>query len=309
MSYILQALKKEEADSDPQAAARLALAEQTTARPWALWGIGLALLVNAGVLGYLFFPSTLTGPSIAGNPPPAGTADAQAAAPPPAIPTPTQIETPIETPTLGPATVPTAGARGEVTVRPRSRVAPPGQAPPSPRPLPSVAQRSAQSAAPGAIAPTVELAATTGEITIGPNSPPARPERGGGRVLSPAEAEALDLIPAGRTPAPTRPADPNPAAPPTPAPGPAPAPTGREQPRVIQLAELPPADRQSFPKLEFSTHIFADDPALRAVVVNSKRLNEGESIGEMVLRAVTEDGILVDYRGYRVAVSVIEEWN
>ena len=189
-------------------------------------------------------------------------------------------------------------ARRELTVTPRNRTAPP-PAQPTPRtPRPS--------SPPSTPAPVPEPAAVASDGTGSSTS-------SGGRVLSPAEAAALNLIPAeaagGETViAPTAPAE---------EPGETVAaggnttearPAAAGRPKVIQLAELPPADRQDFPKLEFSTHIFADDPALRAVVVNSRRLAEGESIGEMVLRAVTEDGILVDYRGYRVAVSVIEDW-
>lgn len=154
--------------------------------------------------------------------------------------------------------------------------------------------------------------------------PAANPAPGAGRVLTPEQAAAMDIAMPENVPLAAAPA----AAPEVLVPGaneiavgPGPASqrsqastaTPEPAPRsgsadAIKVAELPPADRDAFPALEFSTHIFADDPEMRAVVVNSQRLQEGQSIGEMVLRAVTEDGIIVDYRGHRVAVSVVEGW-
>ena len=47
---------------------------------------------------------------------------------------------------------------------------------------------------------------------------------------------------------------------------------------------------------------------MRAVVVNEQRLTEGETFGELVLRAVTEDGAVFGYRSYLVKVPVVDEW-
>ena len=88
----------------------------------------------------------------------------------------------------------------------------------------------------------------------------------------------------------------------------APATSTQPSSNAIRVDQLPPAARDSFPTLEFSTHIFADDPSMRAVVVNDKRLTEGEQLGELVLRAVTEEGVIFGYRSHRVAVSVVELW-
>jgi hypothetical protein len=85
-------------------------------------------------------------------------------------------------------------------------------------------------------------------------------------------------------------------------------PTNARAANAITIAELPKAARNAFPQLEFSTHIFADDPSMRAVVVNDKRLVEGEQLGELILRAVTEEGVVFGYRNHRVAVSVVELW-
>ncbi|MEM1436421.1 MAG: general secretion pathway protein GspB [Pseudomonadota bacterium] len=279
MSYILEALKKDEAASDPAAAAALALAQSQPGRSWALWVLGGALLVNAAIFGYRFY---------------AGSDSSRTS-----------------TPSGPPLTRP--DATREVVVRPRQRVAPPGQQTQRQQQLAPVTRPQRPEPAPSVRPP--EPAPTTAAIATAETLTPARPKApSGGRVLSPEEAAALNLLPPETTAAAVPATQPGetiigPTSRPTTPPSSRQTPAAEDRgQQIIQLAELPPADRQDFPKLEFSTHIFADDPALRAVVVNSRRLNEGESIGEMVLRAVTEEGILVDYRGYRVAVSVIEEW-
>ncbi|MEM6707233.1 MAG: general secretion pathway protein GspB [Pseudomonadota bacterium] len=278
MSYILQALKKDQADSDPVIAAEVALKPPRAQRPWLPWLLGFGAVVNVIALGVLFYPRLTTQAPTA------------------------------ETPVPPPANISRPTAQRELTVTPRSRTAPPTATQPNERlrlnesPRPNQSQPVAPQER--VIAPVRE--SSTAVAASVRSSSPAAPASAG-RVLSPDEAAALDLLP-----------DDGPAVSETETPAPAPGPVtpspqatppANRPSRVIQLAELPPADRQDFPKLEFSTHIFADDPALRAVVVNARRLSEGESIGEMVLRAVTEEGILVDYRGYRVAVSVIEDWN
>lgn len=284
MSFILEAQKRDDAAIDPGAAAQLAIAEDRRGRwRWALWLIGIALVANAAILGYLFGPWNKAGERSSSG-------------------------------TL--LTKPTASR--ELVVKPRERTGPTNRST-----QPERTERSSSSSA-AAREPATSVASRS--------SPPPASSSSAGRVLSPEQAAALNIEVPG--------ADAPPATADAPAPGgvqigpssanlgPTPAdeatasiaaadqaapPAASSKPakastQPISLSELSPADRADFPELEFSTHVFADDPALRAVVVNSRRLSEGESIGEMVLRAVTEDGIIVDYRGQRVAVSVMDTW-
>jgi general secretion pathway protein B len=75
------------------------------------------------------------------------------------------------------------------------------------------------------------------------------------------------------------------------------------------LADMPGLDRAGFPVLEFTTHIYADDADLRAVVVNGIRYREGEKFGpETTLAHITEAGVEVFYRDYAVELRVLQEW-
>ncbi len=78
--------------------------------------------------------------------------------------------------------------------------------------------------------------------------------------------------------------------------------------RRLALAALPAAARREFPQLEFSTHVYADDPALRAVVVNGQRLTEGNSLGALYLNEITENGVVFATGDYLVDIAVLDDW-
>jgi len=74
------------------------------------------------------------------------------------------------------------------------------------------------------------------------------------------------------------------------------------------LADLPTAARKRFPGLAFSTHIYADDPSLRAVVANGHRLLEGDEIDGVAVERITEDGVIVTFENYLVEIPVVADW-
>ena len=78
--------------------------------------------------------------------------------------------------------------------------------------------------------------------------------------------------------------------------------------RRLALAALPAAARREFPQLVFSTHVYADDPALRAVVVNGQRLTEGNSLGALYLNEITENGVVFATGDYLVDIAVLDDW-
>jgi hypothetical protein len=76
----------------------------------------------------------------------------------------------------------------------------------------------------------------------------------------------------------------------------------------IPLAKLPAAARERFPDLAFSTHIWADDPGLRAVVANGNRLVEGDEIDGVAVERITEVGVIVSFENYLVEIPVVADW-
>jgi type IV secretory pathway VirB10-like protein len=93
--------------------------------------------------------------------------------------------------------------------------------------------------------------------------------------------------------------------PPPPAREPAPRPPARIR---TQLADLPSDPKSRFPGLAFSTHVYAEDAVLRAVVANGTRLQEGDRLNEVTVEEITEDGVIVAFENYLVEIPVIESW-
>jgi hypothetical protein len=81
-----------------------------------------------------------------------------------------------------------------------------------------------------------------------------------------------------------------------------------ESPRV-SLEDLPSAVRRRLPGLAFSTHIYAEDADLRAVVANGRRLQEGDRIRGVEILEINEGGVLLAFEGYRVQVPMITDWD
>ncbi len=87
----------------------------------------------------------------------------------------------------------------------------------------------------------------------------------------------------------------------TPVPTPVATPIAKAKPMPAPepVAQLP----------EFSTHVFADDPQLRAVTLDGRRLTEGELIAPgMWLLEITESGVVLDFNGERIEFDVLQDW-
>ncbi len=67
---------------------------------------------------------------------------------------------------------------------------------------------------------------------------------------------------------------------------------------------LPMADAADLPALAIDLHIYADDPAKRAVFINGRRYTEGATLAEgPVVEEITPDGVVLRHRGHRFQLS------
>ena len=78
--------------------------------------------------------------------------------------------------------------------------------------------------------------------------------------------------------------------------------------QTITLGDLPTPARNAFPDIEFSTHIYAEDHTLRAIVANGQRLTQGDSIRGLKLIEITPEGVIFRYQEYLIAISVLAMW-
>ncbi len=145
--------------------------------------------------------------------------------------------------------------------------------------------------------------------------PPGAPAPVGSPVGEPGEpvAELAAAAPGLERPAATKPPSPEPAAP-APAAGPATADPAPSAPaparplRRVSLGALPEPVRRRFPGIAFSTHIYSEDPELRAIVANGNRLQEGDRVRGLLIEEITESGVVLAFEDYLVEVPLALEW-
>jgi hypothetical protein len=214
VSYILDALKKAEADADPDARASLAIAQHERRRTRLLaYGLVIALIINAGILLWLFLPVPDSLPVT--NPVP-------------------RVPAMQSTPADPPAAEPESAAQPDPAAQVRQMIDKP---------------------------PAMTTESATGDTVIRPGG------------INPGSTAA------------------DPASEPVP------------------VDSLPRDQRRRFPVLEFSTHIYADEADLRAIVVNGVRLKEGDRLDNVRLQEITEAGAVFAFENRLVSVSVLDSWN
>jgi general secretion pathway protein B len=73
---------------------------------------------------------------------------------------------------------------------------------------------------------------------------------------------------------------------------------------ALSLSDLTPDERKALPPLKLSMHLWNDDPSRRFVILDGNRLREGDRDGDAVITAITSDGVLLDWNGRRIKVSI-----
>lgn len=73
---------------------------------------------------------------------------------------------------------------------------------------------------------------------------------------------------------------------------------------ALRLSDLSPDERKALPPLKLSMHLWNDDPSRRFVILDGNRLREGDRDGDAVITAITSDGVLLDWNGRRIKLSI-----
>lgn len=78
---------------------------------------------------------------------------------------------------------------------------------------------------------------------------------------------------------------------------------------IKELWELPADYQSTIPNMEFSFHVFSKNPAKRTIIINGRRLREGQMIASnLKLRVITSTGIILFYKDRFFHVDVVEKW-
>ncbi|WP_323750829.1 general secretion pathway protein GspB [Marinobacter sp.] len=227
MSYILEALRKSEAERRQGKAPDLGQQVQMVYRPKkkpvsAVVWVVLALIINAVVLAYVFWPST-------------------------------QLQQPVDTP--------------ETTTQ----------------------SQKAASPAPGAkLESAPDLESTDSSLGTAAEVAQAVSESG---LTEPQFEQPTIIVPR----QPERQALPDPV-------------QTRPQGRVPHLVELPLSFQKSVPDLTFNSHIYSSDPSASRVMINNRYLRTGQSLGQLLVENITEDGVVLSKNGQRFRVGIVRDW-
>jgi general secretion pathway protein B len=72
---------------------------------------------------------------------------------------------------------------------------------------------------------------------------------------------------------------------------------------IPRLADLSASQRSALPELKLSMHVYTDDPASRFVLVDGRRVGEGDQLSNgLQLAEIRRDGIVLDFNGTRFLV-------
>ncbi len=187
---------------------------------------------------------------------------------------------------------------------------------PPPNPAPSAAPTVTPNLPPDPTAPLLPPDTVTGRspVTVEPQPAP-QGERPIDPPTIPPDASGTSVATAtpledGTPPVATEvPAPPVPTGAAAPAPDPAttaPAPAVVEESPASDMPErsdLPLAIRQSLPPLVLNMHLYRAIPSERVVILDGKRLHEGESVGDIQLIEIRSDGVVLVAQGQRFLLS------
>jgi len=78
-------------------------------------------------------------------------------------------------------------------------------------------------------------------------------------------------------------------------------------PDIPPRSELPVTIQQALPKIRIEAHIYDAMPSARMVIINGHMLREDQSLEDgLILEAITETGIILDYQGTRFRMGVFD---
>jgi general secretion pathway protein B len=80
--------------------------------------------------------------------------------------------------------------------------------------------------------------------------------------------------------------------------------------KVVPISELPDEILRKLPSLTFSGHVYSSVVAKRSIVINGKKMREGDSVNaDLLLHAVTPSGAVFNYKGVQFKLSALQDWS
>ena len=78
---------------------------------------------------------------------------------------------------------------------------------------------------------------------------------------------------------------------------------------ILAFDELPDNVRAAIPALTFSFHVYSAKPERRTIIINGRRVKEGDLVtSSLKLEEITEQGVVLDWDAHRFYINVVENW-
>lgn len=78
---------------------------------------------------------------------------------------------------------------------------------------------------------------------------------------------------------------------------------------IVELWELPDPIRKTVPSLTFSFHVYSSNPERRTIIINKRRVREGDTMENgLLLNEITEEGAILQWNNRRFYINVVENW-
>lgn len=78
---------------------------------------------------------------------------------------------------------------------------------------------------------------------------------------------------------------------------------------TVAFSELPDNIRHEIPALTFSFHVYSETPSSRTIIINNRRVREGDGVlRNLQLIEITPDGVVLAWKGRRFYINVVDNW-
>ena len=79
--------------------------------------------------------------------------------------------------------------------------------------------------------------------------------------------------------------------------------------QIKELWEQPVSFQNAIPNLDFAFHVFSEEAEQRTIIINDRRLAEGQMIARgLKLHTITESGVILYYQDRFFHVDVVTQW-
>lgn len=79
--------------------------------------------------------------------------------------------------------------------------------------------------------------------------------------------------------------------------------------RIEEVNELPDDVRNNLPAMTFSFHVYSENPQQRTIIINNRRMREGDEVSAgLQLQQITDDGVVLLFAAHRIHIGVLSGW-